>query len=264
MPTPDAFPLVTLGVAATQSGASSAPGFVSLVPPPLLLIHGIWSSASAAGFSPFPASGFWSWIFERYPHTQIYPVNYDMTLGTINQNSLAFNDSGTQRQLLYRMTDALDGAAAAGIAARTVDVVAHSMGGLVTRYFVTHGPPLPSSELLPNPVHKLITIGTPHQGTPLATLLEMKQGNVAMSVTVGLACQSYSIPPPCTLAKLFASMGKIVDTGAATSGVASLEPTYPPLLALGGSYSSIVGQAPLPSPSLPAGSLTQAFLKCLN
>jgi triacylglycerol esterase/lipase EstA (alpha/beta hydrolase family) len=54
------------------------------------------------------------------------------------------------------------------MAARTVEVVARSMGGLVTRYFLSTAGYAGSPVLLSNPVHKLITIGTPHQGTLIA------------------------------------------------------------------------------------------------
>lgn len=47
-----------------------------------------------------------------------------------------------------------------------VDVVAHSMGGLVTREAITRPAFAPSAD----PVERLITIGTPHHGAPLARL----------------------------------------------------------------------------------------------
>lgn len=42
-----------------------------------------------------------------------------------------------------------------------VDVVAHSMGGLATRWYMAHGP-------TPTPVRRVVFIGTPHAGTWLA------------------------------------------------------------------------------------------------
>jgi triacylglycerol esterase/lipase EstA (alpha/beta hydrolase family) len=57
------------------------------------------------------------------------------------------------------------------MAARTVDVVAHSMGGLVARYYLSDSGYSENPALSINPVHKLITIGTPHSGSDLATTL---------------------------------------------------------------------------------------------
>jgi triacylglycerol esterase/lipase EstA (alpha/beta hydrolase family) len=63
------------------------------------------------------------------------------------------------------------------VAAVQADVVAHSMGGDIVRTMVSlsnctqppGGPCFQSSDTYgQGPIHKLITIGTPHQGTPLA------------------------------------------------------------------------------------------------
>ena len=75
----------------------------------------------------------------------MFTVDYGPT------SSLEFSDFVTQSLLLETMDDALAEAAAQGTAARSVDVVAHSMGGLVTRYFMSQGPPLLSPELLTTP-----------------------------------------------------------------------------------------------------------------
>jgi pimeloyl-ACP methyl ester carboxylesterase len=234
MPVPS-IPLADLTVTATQQGqAQTARASIALEPPPLLLIHGIWSSARGAGFSP-GSNGFFDWIAGQYPHSLIYPVDY----GT--NSSKAFSDSSTQWVLLSKMQDALADAAAKGMAARSVDVVAHSMGGLVTRYFLSQGPPSQSPELLPNPVHKLITIGTPHLGTNLATTLVNNQDTiVATSNPLVLAgCLAFST---CTLGDLFGGvLHKPVGTG-----TQSLEPGSSQLFQLSTTnvFSTIVGSAP--------------------
>lgn len=46
----------------------------------------------------------------------------------------------------------------------SVDVIAHSMGGLVSRYYIQSG-------AYQNNVHRLVTLGTPHLGAPMAYLL---------------------------------------------------------------------------------------------
>ena len=129
MPVPGV-PLVQLAITATQQGQTTpALASIALEPPPLLLIHGVWSNAAAAGFLA-TSPGFNRWIAGRYPHNLIYAVDY----GSLS--SQAFSYPGIQSRLLSSMSKALAGAAAAGMAARSVDVVAHSMGGLVTRYFL--------------------------------------------------------------------------------------------------------------------------------
>ena len=243
MPVPNVLPMVNLAVTATQQGQGTWQSSITLEPPPLLLVHGIWSSAVAAGFSPFSTDGFWRWFFNAYPHNLIYPVDYGEKPEP-DLSSQAFSDPRTQQILLDSMTGALADAADSGMAARSVDVVAHSMGGLVTRYFLSTEGYLGNPALLPNPVHKLITIGTPHQGSQLATTLVINQNHPNAGGWDGFICQLICVwrnISPCTLGGVMASNGNYVDTG-----VQSLEPGSPQLQALlpSNTFSAIVGQAP--------------------
>jgi len=242
-------PLVNLTVTAAQEGQTdTSQAFVALEPPPLLLIHGIWSNAAAAGFSSISPVGFYHWISSQYPHNLIYAVDY----GSLS--SQAFGDPGIQSRLLSRMTNALASAAAAGMAARSVDVVAHSMGGLVARYFLSAAGYLGNPALLPNPVHKLITIGTPHLGSNLATTLFNNQDQPVevLGPVVQALCLTLS---PCTLGGVFGALGKPIG-----AGVQSLEPGSPQHFSLSSAnvFSSIVGTAP---PTV--GSVTEVLLDAL-
>ena len=141
LPSPGA-PLVTASLQAKQLGQTTvSQSFISLKPPPLVFVHGVWSSASGAGFTP-GTGGLYDWIAVRYPHNFLSAADYGAT-STGNPptslNSQTFSDPTTQSILLTAMTDGLARAANAGMAARTVDVVGHSMGGLVTRYFLSTG-----------------------------------------------------------------------------------------------------------------------------
>jgi pimeloyl-ACP methyl ester carboxylesterase len=264
MPVPNIFPVVNINLTATQQGqAEVANASVALEPPPLLLIHGVWSSAAEAGFAS-GSGGFNDWISLKYPLNYplnlIYPVNYDVcwttsapvpctTTGSVNLNTQAFSDPRTQGVLSSTMSDALAGAAAAGMAARSVDVVGHSMGGLVARYFLSpagSAGPASNPALLPNPVHKLITIGTPHQGSALTGKLETDPSPIAASVSLDtVICSAVStLVSPCNVVNLFNAIGKKVDTA-----VASMEPGSPQLGMLDPAtpYSAIVGLSAVPA-----------------
>ena len=57
------------------------------------------------------------------------------------------------------------------IAASQVDIVAHSMGGLMARGFVQQSDYLKQDNFMKGSIHRLITIGTPHLGGPLSKFL---------------------------------------------------------------------------------------------
>ena len=232
MPIADTFPVVQLLAAATQAGQPVARAPINLEPPPLLLVHGIWASAGSADLTP-GSGGLYDYIASLYPHNLIFPVDY----GTINDRSFA--DPGVQNIFLSGMVDALAAAAESGMAARRVDVVAHSMGGLVSRYFVNN--PISEPILLRNPVHKLITIGTPHSGTPLAsTLVNDSSLTTSAGAEVAAWCAFTS---PCSLGGVMSALGKSASTGAA-----AMQPGSPALQSLSSSdvFSAMVGTSPSP------------------
>jgi hypothetical protein len=237
---------IPITITATQSGAS-AQGTLNLYPPPLLLVHGIWSSPAGAGFYGLDTNGFFAFILGKYPHAVIYPVDYSP------ENYLAFYDPSIQAEFDKSIGIAISAANRSGFAARKVDVFAHSMGGLVTRYWLNHRDP--STQYLPGvPIHKLITIGTPHQGTALATLLWADQTNTPQvpNCPLLIACIKFHAGT-CSMGELLASMHRPV-----AGGVEAMQPTDTTLTSLPSSdvFSAMVGQAPLVS-------LTGTALDCL-
>ncbi len=231
---------VDLTVTAIQegvAGAQPATGSLKLQPPPLLLVHGIWSSAAQAGFSR-GTGGLFDWISSRYPHSSISPVDY----GSLSY--LSFSDDKIQSQFAATLRNLLRDAAKGGMAARQVDVIGHSMGGLVTRSFMSQK--TPPNSLPPNVVHRLITVGTPHEGSLLTKRL-LDERNTPYnsswqgSKIVGVICLKNLISP-CFLGNFFGQhLGKRIE-----SGTVSLQPSSYALskLSAGAQYFAIQGQAP--------------------
>jgi hypothetical protein len=252
------------------SSQQSVQATITIYPPPLLLVHGIWSSAKEAGFSPLSANGLLSWISGRYPHDLIFAADY----GDFSYKS--FDDPAIQSALLFRIASAVASATARGVVARTVDVVGHSMGGLAARRLLSGGSIGTVPYLMPSPVHTMITIGTPHLGSNLATQLWLNQNRTGIIPPVGpqpvqdaalvidalCALDALLGSSHCSLGSVLAFLGKKVDTG-----VQSLQPGSSQLSALSANqYGAIVGTAPpdtvvlgVPIP----GSTTEALLDAL-
>jgi len=128
---------------------------------PLLLIHGLnWRDIPGG-----PDLATWDplteylatipWVSEYY---KIYRVNYI-------SNLISVRDLG---RLLARLVDAMD-AGDSSFAGKQMIIIGHSMGGLVARSFMEEARlrsvrgPLGGERVL-----KLITLGTPHHGAPIA------------------------------------------------------------------------------------------------
>lgn len=141
--------------------------------PPVVLVHGLWGDRT--DWDNFSLGHvFWS-----------KPVAYDDLVGSVeitlpifspsiraeikgNALGLDFNAPNVLRQIRREVKEYSKGRQCAAIQA---DVVAHSMGGLVTRTLENLSDYLDKSSFKSGSVHKLITIGTPHLGSPLAQQL---------------------------------------------------------------------------------------------
>jgi hypothetical protein len=197
---------------------------ILLQPPPLVLVHGIWGDPySTWGFSNTPNT-FEGWLANNYPSVPVDAADYSQW------NYLSFSAQQPQTALEVSIANALYRAAKNGTVARSADVVAHSMGGLVTRYFIDNINNVPYSVLFggPHPIHQLITIGTPHLGTPLASSLENSLPNTPLINGSGSAISAICVFKQisgCTLKNFFQQyLKKPVDTG-----VQSLIPGTAPL-----------------------------------
>lgn len=173
--------LITLNVLAQDTGLSSNTA-VTILRPPLALIHGLWGSASSWDqFTPLITDPRFSIARADYsavigPQIQSYKPSYPSwavsSLKNAQANSLgfAYNAPVVLKQMVTFINQFKNGANQDGIpvAAIQADIVAHSMGGDISRTF-----PLVKNFYHPTTfalgfVHKLITIGTPHWGSPLA------------------------------------------------------------------------------------------------
>lgn len=180
-------------------GADGAPIKLSqtlmVVRPPVVLIHGLWSSGQGTfgGFYPANAQNLSLWnlmnpqkneIDYSAPVTVTNPNPNPSFLGSntlsVTQAALgfAYNAPGALQQL---QTDIGNYAKSNSVAAVQADFVAHSMGGDIARTMptLTTGPTtfLNQNNYGLGPIHKLITIGTPHGGTPVAVALLPYEGS---------------------------------------------------------------------------------------
>ena len=146
--------------------------FLKLVRPPVVLVHGVWSDLTAWSgleqqlesdkFDGFPVFG-----ASLVDYGGLDPApSFDPRKPSVAVESLIGSTETVLRSFRNR-----------GIAVTQVDVVGHSLGGLVARARVAYGP-LPyrnRQNLMRGDFHKLITVGSPHYGTKLADFLLANQ-----------------------------------------------------------------------------------------
>jgi pimeloyl-ACP methyl ester carboxylesterase len=174
---------VTLSV---QGPSSSATYTVMIVRPPVMLIHGLWGDQNDfANFLSDPTTHLDDTRFE--PESLFYtqpvgnnvsatdPVYPSTLVSTLRANAMGFqfNVPQVMEQMYERLLSFKGGSnpISAPVAAIQADVIAHSMGGTITRTIAAQGNFLRDDNFGQGDVHKLITIDTPHLGSPLASQL---------------------------------------------------------------------------------------------
>lgn len=145
-----------------EASGSKAARFAPLAisPRPVVLVHGLWSDAQAwSNYGPF--------LGAHHPNWRVYAVGDGQFPGTMNTGSLLapFEAPNT----IYENAEILGGYIEALREAQNawhVDIVAHSMGGLISRQYI--------QSLMPEPISgrpvipRLVMLGTPNLGSQCA------------------------------------------------------------------------------------------------
>jgi pimeloyl-ACP methyl ester carboxylesterase len=159
---------VTISITSLNDPSKKAEAEIIIMPPPLVLIHGMWSSPNAwkeNGFEQYlNDEGNWFKNIQLVDYSKYAHLTFDP--GSVESNY-------AKRALLNAITRGiLQHKDYFGIVASQVDVVGHSLGGLMTRSFIQWNEKnIQSRNYNQGYIHKLITLGTPHIGSPLGPLL---------------------------------------------------------------------------------------------
>lgn len=140
---------------------------LKVAPKPLVLVHGLWSN--------------WT-VFESWQNIlttshsydwKAFPVGEVTNKGIINTgrivlspeqtNTMPDNAAALGRYITYAQEDRN---------AWHVDVLAHSVGGLIGRYYINSLMPAPYQDGRPQVSH-LLMLGTPNMGTPCADVMDI-------------------------------------------------------------------------------------------
>ena len=139
---------------------------------PVILVHGVWdkpdSSWESTGFKQFlEGHGFWVATVDYRDHNaKTFDPCAEPKIG--NQAIAA---------LKSRILEVLDRCNERHISASQVDIIAHSMGGLIARGLCQQNGYKAKENYMKGQIRRLITIGTPHFGAGLAGILYRLKDN---------------------------------------------------------------------------------------
>ena len=156
------------------SNAATLPQTILVQRAPVVLIHGLWADNS-------------TWRSEDDPNVGVLPE-----LQRQNFQVTTFGYDGTRgpSETVPRRAEALtwgieilckERVSKQRIACTQADIVAHSMGGLFVREYIRrdlHKTSLSQRDFGEGNIRRLITLGTPHLGSPLANILLQQNGNL--------------------------------------------------------------------------------------
>ncbi|MBL8227367.1 MAG: alpha/beta fold hydrolase [Bryobacterales bacterium] len=135
---------------------------VKITRPPVVLLHGIWSNSETwaffaplvRSFRPLVGDERWNILLANYQGTAAASV---------------LNNSVVVRQQILEFLASVR--RSTSVAVSQVDIVAHSMGGLIVRAMASKDIYRSRDTFREGFVHKLITIDTPHSGSAFAARL---------------------------------------------------------------------------------------------
>jgi|GEM_PF-2575028 len=184
------------------AGAASGRATITLRPPPIVLVHGVWSCDEAwAGLEDFLKQNYgydicngcrvnYGWPYHDKmcrPIQSSVSSSIDPSVGSFDPEKInSLTPNLPVKKLVDAMNKALEIYRRANIAVTQVDVVSHSLGGLLARSRVALKPVRYQRKENYNQgdFHKLITVGTPHHGSPLANFLVKHRCDTIYDITM--------------------------------------------------------------------------------
>lgn len=160
---------------------------IHLYRPPVILIHGLWMNSDntwvTTNFANSLANNGFYYAFADYKeHNSKTFDPCDRVFGNYGINSIRNTIHNILGEYHYF-----------SIAASQVDIVSHSMGGLMARGFVQQPDYKGKENYMKGSIHRLITIGTPHLGGPLAKFLHEHRDDWyctdGIQITPSLTCK---------------------------------------------------------------------------
>ena len=221
-------------LSATQ-GSSNASLNVSLVIPPLVLVHGLWGNKSSLieAETYLRAAPPWSSAPDF-----VQPICYSKYL-RFDANSDPLSKKGdpcevTSHSALQTEINSLMAALdSEGIVGARVDLLVHSMGGLVARNYASQKNYDSLRNRMQGQLHAIVTLNTPEIGSQLAPALIKKRNNTRkapLTTFQGLAWEA--ICGDATFAQCLAANGDPINAPGLpvkTGAVYSLDPDGPAL-----------------------------------
>jgi pimeloyl-ACP methyl ester carboxylesterase len=135
---------------------------IQLYRPPVVLVHGLWMNSGN------------TWVTTNFANSLVcYGFNYAFAdyeahnSETFDPSDKVFGNYGINsiRNTIHKILEEYH---YFSIAASQVDIIAHSMGGLMARGFIQQPDYKGKENYMKGSIHRLITIGTPHFGGPLS------------------------------------------------------------------------------------------------
>jgi pimeloyl-ACP methyl ester carboxylesterase len=144
---------------------------IQLYRPPVVLIHGVWTNSKdtweASGFIKELSKNGFKCTFADYEkhNSESFDPYENKAIGNKPFGNYGINST---RNAVHHILEEYH---YFSIAASQVDIIAHSMGGLMARGFVQQDDYKGKENYMKGSIHRLITIGTPHFGGPLSKFL---------------------------------------------------------------------------------------------
>ncbi len=137
---------------------------VRLVRPPVMLLHGLWSDRTTWGNEdegqPWSLTTDQRFTVYRHDYSSTHAEEFDVNVPEVRKG----------------IDQAVEFLRGTGVATTQVDVVGHSMGGILARLYAanTSGDYIRDTNYGAGDINRLISLDTPHWGSPLAnTILDI-------------------------------------------------------------------------------------------